>query len=295
MKVLLLGKNGNVGWELQRLFSPHCDLVAPGRQELDLEDISALQKIMREMKPQLVLNAAAYTSVERAEEEVKTARTINAVMPGVLAEETRRLGGALVHYSTDYVFNGLKKSPYREIDNPCPLNHYGLTKLEGDQNIQQVGGSSLILRISWVYGNRGNNFVITIRRLAKKKKILKVVYDQVGSPTWSRSVAKATYQIIRQGSNNLGEFLKEKGGLYNYTSPGGTSWYRFARAVVEMDPDRDHHILQKMDPVSTKNYSAGAVRPKYSVLDVSRIIDTFNLTIEPWQKELAGCLGWQSL
>lgn len=230
-----------MGWELMRTLSPLGEITAPNSEELDLSEPGGIRAFVREVGPHLVVNAAAYTAVDRAEEEPELAAAINAAAPGVLAEEARRLGAALVHFSTDYVFDGEGTTPYTEEDHPNPINVYGRTKLAGERAVQGAGVPHLILRTSWVYGMRGKNFLLTILRLAREREELEVVHDQVGAPTWSRAIAEVTAQVLSQGAGNFFSLLEQKGGLYNLTAAGETSWYGFAKAIAELDPDRTEH------------------------------------------------------
>jgi dTDP-4-dehydrorhamnose reductase len=189
-RILLTGKNGQVGWELQRTLATLGEVVTLDRQDLDLADPDSIRRVVREHKPNLIVNAAAYTAVDKAEEESDLAMVINGTAPGILAEEAKRLSAAIIHYSTDYVFDGSKNTPYTEEDAPNPLNVYGRTKLAGERAIQAVGAPYLILRTSWVYGMRGKNFLLTILRLARERNEIKVVNDQIGAPTWSRIIAQ---------------------------------------------------------------------------------------------------------
>ena len=201
LKILLLGKNGQVGWELHRTLSPLGEVIATDRRDLDITDFHRVRETIHTIRPRVIVNATAYTAVDRAEDEPELAMLINGTAPGVLAEEAKKCGALLVHYSTDYVFDGTKKEPYTEEDTPNPLNVYGRTKLKGEEAIQSVDGNYLIFRTSWVYGERGHNFYLTIRRLAKEKEEISVVDDQIGAPTWCRTIAENTTFILAQGVN----------------------------------------------------------------------------------------------
>ncbi|MDO9064018.1 MAG: dTDP-4-dehydrorhamnose reductase, partial [Sulfuricella sp.] len=227
MKILLIGKNGQVGWELQRTLATLGDVVAIDRQGMDLANPDSIRSAIRIIRPDLIANAAAYTAVDKAESEPELAMAINGIAPGIMAEEAKRLGAAMIHYSTDYVFDGTKTSPYTEEDAPNPLSVYGKTKFAGEQAILAVGIPHLIFRTSWVYGLRGRNFLQTILRLAKERDELKVVDDQIGAPTWSRMIAEATSQILAQSFLPLTphpSLLTQYGGIYNLTAAGRTSW-----------------------------------------------------------------------
>lgn len=291
LKIMLTGKNGQVGWELQRTLAPLGQVVALGRQDLDLADPGQIRQRVREIKPDIIINAAAYTAVDKAEEEPELAMAVNGIAPGILAEEAKRIDAAIVHYSTDYVFNGQKNSPYTEEDEPDPLNVYGKTKLAGERAIQAVGASYLILRTSWVYGMRGKNFLLTILRLAREREELRVVDDQIGSPTWSRMVAEATAQILARIYSPLAPHsspLTELSGVYHLSAGGQTSWYGFTRAILRHAPYLTPNTL-RIHPIPASEYPTPARRPKYSVLSNERLNHRFALNLPDWctQLELA--------
>ena len=284
MKILLLGKNGQVGWELQRTLAPLGEIVAPGRKELDLSEPDAIRSFVRSMKPDLVVNAAAYTAVDKAEEEPDLAMAINGIAPRIISEEATRCCAVLIHYSTDYVFDGKKSAPYTEQDKPKPINIYGKTKLAGENAIREVGCSYLILRTSWIYGLRGDNFLLTIQRLATERSELTIVNDQYGAPTWSRMIAEATAQMLVRLS--LGDSSKIK-GLYHLTAAGETTWFEFAEAILELDQENrkgQHGPLLKA--IKTENYPTSAARPFYSVLDNSLVSEQFAVTMPGWREQL---------
>ncbi|EFA71542.1 NAD(P)-dependent oxidoreductase [Cylindrospermopsis raciborskii CENA303] len=297
MKILLTGISGQVGWELQRSLMTVGDVICLGRNELDLSRCETITSTIREIKPDLIVNPAAYTAVDRAESEPDLAMSINGVAPGILAEEAKRLGGAIIHYSTDYVFDGNQNTPYKENDSTFPQNVYGKTKLAGEKAIQAVGVNHLIFRTSWVYGLRGNNFLLTMQRLAKEREEIRVVDDQIGSPTWSRMIAEVTAQMIAQircqmvisGGDYLANFMAEKGGIYHLSSEGKTSWYGFAKAILIdkfADDQYGQYKLQRLVPITTPEYPTPAPRPGYSLLDNQKLFDTFGLKISNWQQVL---------
>jgi dTDP-4-dehydrorhamnose reductase len=296
MKILLLGKNGQVGWELQRTLAPLGKVIAFGHQELDLADFAALQKTVHSVHPQLIVNAAAYTAVDKAETEPELAMAINGTAPGVLAEAALQCGANLVHYSTDYVFNGTQTSPYVEQDQPDPINVYGKTKRAGEIAIQQVGAPHLILRTSWVYGLRGKNFLLTILRLAKEREELKIVDDQIGAPTWSRMIAEATAQIMAQcrSSGALANLdVQEMAGVYHLTAAGQTSWHGFAKTILEAytHSSPEPLSLSRLLPIPTVEYPTPAARPTYSVLSNDKISKIFALELPDWSDQLNLALG----
>lgn len=285
-KIMLIGKNGQVGWELQRTLAPLGGVVALGRQELDLSNPGRIRDLVREIKPDIIVNAAAYTSVDKAEEEPELAMAINGIAPGVIAEEAKRINAAVVHYSTDYVFDGTKSTPYTEEDEPNPVNIYGKTKLEGERVIQAAGIPHLILRTGWVYAMRGNNFLLTILRLAREREELNIVDDQIGSPTWSRMLAEATAQILAQLCSSLTpNHLMNMSGIYHLSAGGQTSWYSFARAILEYTAYFDAKALQ-LNPIPTGKYPTPAGRPNYSVLNNDKIKGSFSLSLPCWHKQL---------
>jgi dTDP-4-dehydrorhamnose reductase len=286
MKILLIGKNGQVGWELQRTLMTLGEVIAVERNEVDLSQPFTIRQRIREIQPNLIINAAAYTMVDKAESEPELAMAINGTAPGIIAEEAKLLGAGLIHYSTDYVFNGNQVKPYTEDDLPNPQNIYGKTKLAGERAIQAVNVPHLILRTSWIYSLRGKNFLLTMLKLAREREEIKVVDDQIGSPTWSRLVAKSTAQILSQGVNNITDFLETNGGIYHLTATDQTSWYGFAKAIFEFDPNRSQHKLKNLMPIASSQYPTPAKRPAYSVLDTLKISNKFGLNIPNWQKTL---------
>ncbi len=295
MRILLLGKNGQVGWELHRSLAPLGAVTALDFPEVDFADIDGLRAVVRQHDPQLIINAAAYTAVDQAEQEPDKAMAINAIAPGVLAQEARRLNAGLVHYSTDYVFDGTKRDPYTEEDVPHPINVYGESKLTGDRAVEAVGGAYLILRTSWVYGGRGRNFLLTVRRLAREQQVLRVVDDQVGSPTWCRFLAEATAQIVGSlvgdGSDPIAPGISARRGVYNLSAEGQTTWYGFAQAILESDPARGEILVREVVPISSEEHPTPAQRPRYSVLSKEKVRRAFGVEIPTWEVQLAGCWG----
>lgn len=291
-RILLTGITGQVGWELQRTLMTLGEVIPVGRNisnaalQMDLAEPDSIRRIIREVQPDLIVNPAAYTAVDKAESEPELAMAINGIAPGVMAEEAKRLGAALVHYSTDYVFDGTKSTAYTEDDKPNPQNTYGKTKLAGEQAIQLVGVPHLILRTSWVYGLRGKNFLLTMLKLGQEREELRVVDDQIGSPTWSRAIAEATAQILSQGTQDTLDFLDSKGGVYHLTASGQTSWYGFAKAIFEDAPNRNEQKLKILTAITSDEYPTPAKRPAYSLLDSQRLFDTFRVALPEWEKAL---------
>ena len=292
-KILLTGKNGQIGWELQRTLAPLGVVVAVDRQELDLGNPDSIRKAIREIRPELIVNAAAYTAVDKAESEPDLAMAVNGIAPGVMAEEAKRLNAAIIHYSTDYVFDGSKKSPYSEEDTPNPLNVYGKTKLAGEQAIQAIGVPYLILRTSWVYGARGKNFLLTILKLSRDRSEIKIVDDQFGAPTWSRMIAETTSQMLAQ---HYSPFARPSAsathisGVYHAVSGGATSWHGFARKILENVSCHVSHALPKLIPIPTIEYPLPAKRPLNSRISNAKLKHMYGMTIPSWEHSLKLCL-----
>ncbi len=296
-KILLTGSTGQVGWELQRTLMSVGKVIAVGREVsapgllMDLSQPDTIRHVIREVQPDLIVNPAAYTAVDKAETEPELAMTVNGTSPGVIAEEAKRVGAAVIHYSTDYVFNGSQALPYTEQDEPDPQNIYGKTKLAGEKAIQAVDVPHLILRTSWVYSLRGKNFLLTMLKLAREREELKVVEDQVGAPTWSRMIAQSTAQILSQGTQDLVSFLSSNSGIYHLTATGQTSWYGFAKAIFELDSNPSQQKLKNLIPIPSNQYPTPAKRPAYSSLDTHKIYTTFGLALPSWEKSLEIVLG----
>ncbi|NJM71357.1 MAG: dTDP-4-dehydrorhamnose reductase [Scytonema sp. RU_4_4] len=291
-RILLTGSTGQVGWELQRTLMTLGEVIAVGRDisslslRMDLSQPDTIRHVIREVQPDLIVNSAAYTAVDQAESEPELAMAVNGIAPGMIAEEAKLLGAGVIHYSTDYVFNGHQATPYSEQDEPEPQNIYGKTKLAGEKAIQAVGVPHLILRTSWVYGLRGKNFLLTMLKLAREREELRVVDDQVGAPTWSRMIAESTAQILSQGTQDLIGFLSKKSGIYHLTATGQTSWYDFAKAIFEFDSKRNEYKLEKLVAIPSEQYPTPAIRPAYSSLKTEKISYTFGLTLPSWQRNL---------
>lgn len=290
-RILLTGKNGQVGWELQRSLATLGKIWAYDRQELDLLDRDALRHAIRDIKPDLIVNAAAYTAVDKAEVEQEAAYAINAVAPAIMAEEAKKCGALFVHYSTDYVFDGTAQRPYGETDPVSPLSVYGKTKLEGELAIQAISGKHLILRTSWVYGDRGKNFLLTMLRLGREKELLKIVGDQVGAPTWSRLIASMTAQMSASALNWRGN--DEIWGTYHLTSAGQTSWYGFAEEIFKIH-QAEGITVPKLQEITTLDYPLPATRPSYSVLSNDKLAGVFRLRMPNWKEALHLCLDHKS-
>ncbi len=282
-RILLIGKIGQVGWELRRTLAPLGEVQAVDYPEIDLTEAVAIRRLVRETKPNVVINAAAYTAVDKAESEPERAMLINGLAPGLLAEEAKKLGALMVHYSTDYVFDGTKTSPYVETDAPNPLGAYGRTKLAGDQAVQQAGGLHLIFRLCWVYGARGQNFMLTMQRLARERETLRVVKDQFGCPTWSRMIAETTALALQRvlAAPDPAAFT----GVYHLASSGVASWHEFASRIVELMPAAEKKC-RAVQAITTPEYPTPAKRPAYSVLSSEKLKRTFGLQLPPWEESL---------
>jgi dTDP-4-dehydrorhamnose reductase len=292
VKILLLGKNGQVGWELQRSLAPLGRVVAARRSDVDVADGEALRALVRRVRPSAIVNAAAYTAVDRAESEREVAFAVNAEAPRVLAEEAARSGVVLVHYSTDYVFDGTKVTAYTEEDEPAPLGAYGESKLAGDRAIIASGAAHLIFRTSWVYAARGRNFMLTMLRLARERETLRVVNDQRGVPTPAGLIATTTASVLGQSVFEGGFSLAgELSGVYNLTARGVASWYDFACRILALDPRREEQRCREIVPITTAEYPTPARRPASSVLDVGKVERTFGLRMPEWEAELARVMG----
>lgn len=291
MKILLFGKNGQVGWELNRSLQPLGEVIALSRQEADFSKPESLREIIQSTKPDIIVNAVAYTAVDKAESEEELAKTINAEAPAVVAEEALNINALLVHYSTDYVFDGSKGTPYTEEDMPCPVNVYGRTKLAGEVAVQLSGCDYLIFRTSWVYASRGHNFLLTILKLAKERGSLSVVSDQIGSPTSARLIAETTalcvYQAMKE--RRAETFISE---LYHLSASGCTSWHGFAEAIVESTAKDLALVLnvKGIKPISTENYPTPAMRPMSSRLIPNKLESVFGIELPGWKTSLKLCL-----
>ncbi len=300
-RILVIGKNGQVGFELQRRLARLGQVIAVDVGEIDLANADSIRRVVRESAPDLIANAAAYTAVDQAESEPELALAINGVAPGILAEEAKRAGATLIHYSTDYVFDGAKAAPYTEEDEPRPLSAYGRTKLAGDRAIQAVDVPHLILRTSWVYGARGKNFLLPIMRLAQERETLSIVDDQVGAPTWSRAIAEATGGMLEHlgyGKPAFREACAGQRGIYNLTAAGQTSWHGFAAAILahaaSARPGESEFALARvpvLKAITTEQYPTPAQRPRNSVLSNAKVQSAFGLVMPDWKFSLGDCMG----
>ncbi|MDE3208086.1 MAG: dTDP-4-dehydrorhamnose reductase, partial [Pseudomonadota bacterium] len=274
MKILLLGRQGQLGQELAQILPQLGEVVAMGRDSLDLMDTRALQDTIRSVKPDILINAAAYTWVDRAESETELALHLNGIVPGLMAQEAKRMGALFVHYSTDYVFDGKKRGPYTEEDEPAPLNAYGHSKRMGEVLVQDSGAVYYIFRTSWVYGLHGQNFLLTMTRLMEEKDELKVVFDQVGAPTWARRIAWMSLDVLRQ---------RQDPGLYHFSAAGRVSWYGFAQQIASVLSRKRTTSVARIVPIPSAGYPGAAKRPSNSLLLNDKIGQTFGLKPVSWE------------
>ncbi|HBO34407.1 MAG TPA: dTDP-4-dehydrorhamnose reductase [Anaerolineaceae bacterium] len=284
-KILQIGTIGQLGWELLRTCAPLGEVVALDYPDVDLSDSDGLRELVRSIKPDIIINAAAYTNVDKAESEQEKARAINAIGPGVLAEEAKKIDATLIHYSTDYVFDGTKFSPYVETDQPNPINIYGQTKLEGEQLIAVSGCAYLILRSTWIYSKR-SGFVAKVLEWARTQDIIRIVDDQISSPTPARLMAEITASLVSKIETQPDSWVKELSGIYHCACNGYCSRYDWAKEVLRLDSNSGRVLGQQLFPASTTEFSTPAQRPLRSCLDSSKFEDTFQMKIPHWLNAL---------
>lgn len=285
-KILQIGTIGQLGWELLRTCAPLGELVALDYPEVDLSDSLALRELVRSIKPDIIINAAAYTNVDKAESEQEKARAINAIGPGVLAEEAKKINAVMVQYSTDYVFDGTKGSPYVETDKPNPLNVYGQTKLEGEQAIAASRCVNLVLRTSWVYSMRQGGFVTKVLQWARTQEVMRVVDDQISGPTSARLLAEISALLLAKTERNGYDWLEEKSGIYHVAGDGACSRYDWAEKIIELDPGKEEQKVKKLERAKSNEFPVPADRPLVSVLNNGKLEQTFGLRQPDWQKGL---------
>lgn len=290
--VLITGKNGQVGWELQRTMAHIGRVVACGSQDLDLSDPDKIVSLLRDIKPNIIINPAAYTAVDKAEQEVDLAMKINGVAPGILGEEAARLGAFMIHYSTDYVFNGRKETPYTEEDVPDPISVYGATKLHGDNAVQASGVKHMIFRTSWVYAARGHNFLNSMLKLGRQREELRIVSDQTGSPTWARTIAEVSLHALINAGNGLQDGSFES-GLFNLVPSGDTSWHGFAERIFEIAKSRlgrNDLLVNQLVPIPSSEFPTAAKRPLNSRLDTHKLEGLLGSRLPEWDKFVELCM-----
>jgi len=286
MKILITGSTGQLSLELQRALAGEGKILALGHKLMDLAEPAQIRQQVRLLRPDLIINAAAYTAVDLAQGNHERAFAVNAIGPGVLAEEAAALGIPLIHYSTDYVFDGRKTEPYREEDSPAPLSVYGASKLAGELAVQAAGGEHLILRTSWVYSLHGHNFLLTMQRLLQERDSLAVVDDEIGAPTWAGTIAAVTAEMVRKRRMGAGG----PGGLYHLTASGATSWYGFACNIAEY-LRHEGRLRARIEPILSTNYPTAAERPLNSRLCCARLERDWQISLPAWDTALEECLG----
>jgi dTDP-4-dehydrorhamnose reductase len=291
IKILLLGEYGQLGWELKRALQGLGQVLSYDYPEIDLAEPRSVKRTVNDLQPQIIINAAAYTNVDKAEVETRAAELINTEAPALLAELCRKLGAGFIHYSTDYVFDGEERSPYRESDAPLPLNAYGRTKLNGDKAIMEVGGAFLILRTAWVYSRRKDSYVSKVLSWARRQVEMRVVDDQVSSPTWARALAEITAHLLAKAGPDPRPWLSEHRGLYHIAGRGVASRLEWAEAIVRNDPNREEQIVRTILPAKSAEFPSLAVRPHFSALDCDKFERTFMLRLPDWQDALNLALG----
>ena len=291
MNILLFGKHGQLGWELNRSLQCLGQVSALDYPEVDFARPASLKPILQENQPQIVINAAAYTDVDKAEAEANRARLINMEAPAILADICRELGAVFFHFSTDYVFDGTKGAPYREDDVPRPVNVYGRTKLEGEQATLGTGGANFVFRTAWVYSLRRDNFVTKVLRWAHSQPELRVVEDQISNPTWARELAESLAQIIAKAGPDPIRWLSQRSGLYHLAGGGYVSRLEWAREILRDDPDADRQTARIVTAARSRDFPAAAERPRFSALDCSKFQETFDLRLPDWEVALRLALG----
>jgi len=285
-KILLLGNTGQLGWELQRTLAPLGEVIGLDYPAINLAQPESIQKVIQQNQPQIIINATAYTAVDRAESEPDLAKAINATAPGILAEAAAQLGSSLIHYSTDYVFDGSKGSPYLETDAPNPLGIYGSSKLAGEQAIRGISGAYLILRTSWVYSMRRPSFVTKVLEWSRQQPVLRMVTDQVANPTSARMLAEITALLLAKAAPDTIHWIAERAGVYHLAGSGIASRMEWAQAILEMDPKPNERLAQKIEPALTADFPTPAQRPLYSALNCTLFEQTFGLRLPDWQTAL---------
>lgn len=286
MKTILFGRNGQLGSELQRVLAPLGDVAAVDYQEIDLQNDSAVEEFIRSQSPSVIVNASAYTAVDRAEQEQELAFQVNGRAPELMANLALELKAAFIHVSTDYVFDGMLGRPYMETDRPNPLNIYGKSKLAGEQSVQRVGGAYLIFRTSWVYSMTGNSFVNKILEWARKNPNLRVVDDQVGNPTWARSLAEMMGQLLEKADDSPFDYFEKYAGVYHLAGRGYVSRFDMAKEIIRLASIREPGLISSLQPARTSEFPAPAERPLFSALDCAHFESTFGLRLPEWQSAL---------
>jgi len=286
MRILLLGNTGQVGWELQRTLAPLGEVVGVDYPEIDLTQGERIRQIVENHRPELIINATAYTAVDQAENEPEIALAVNGRAPGILAEAARDIQAGLIHYSTDYVFDGQKGAAYIETDPPNPLGVYGSSKLAGEKAMTQVGGSYLILRTSWVYSLRRPSFVTKVLEWSRQQPVLRMVTDQIANPTSARMLAEVTALLLAKSAPNPYAWLMDRSGIYHLAGSGIASRLEWAQAILQNDPDPTQQVVKKIEPALTADFPTPAQRPLYSALNCDLFQKTFGLSLPDWRQAL---------
>lgn len=289
MKILLTGKNGQIGGELNSRVGDLGNLVSVNREQMDLSRPESIEPAILDIQPDIIINAAAYTAVDKSEEETDLAMTVNAIAPGILAKAAKKVGAGLIHYSTDYVFDGCSETPYKEDDITNPLSVYGKSKLAGEKAVVESGIPYLILRTAWVYSLHGKNFLNTVKRLAEEKDLLRIVDDQIGAPTWARSIAVGTYKILQQClKRNWPKTLDPSlSGIFHLTCQGKTNWHDFAREILNLSGAAQK---TKLVAIPSSEFPTPAVRPQYSLLSNEKVRKVFAVELPDWEDALEDCM-----
>lgn len=285
-KILLLGNTGQLGWELQRTLAPLGEVIGLDYPAINLSLPDSIRETVQQVQPQIIVNATAYTAVDRAESEPELAMAINGAAPGFLAEAAKKLGASLIHYSTDYVFDGSKGRTYLETDAPNPLGVYGSSKLAGEMAIREAGGSYLILRTSWVYSVRRPSFVTKVLEWSRQQPVLRMVTDQIANPTAARMLAEVTALLLAKADPDTTGWIAERAGIYHLAGSGIASRMEWAQAILEMDPHPNEQLAQKIEPALTAEFPTPAQRPLYSALDCTLFEQTFGLRLPDWRTAL---------
>jgi dTDP-4-dehydrorhamnose reductase len=287
MKILLLGNTGQLGWELERSLQPLGEVIALDYPAINMADEGNVRRVIQECRPEMIINATAYTAVDQAEGEPELAEAINGLGPGILAEEALNINAILIHYSTDYVFDGMEGHPYTEADKPSPLNVYGLSKLHGEETILEVDGDYLIFRTSWVYNLQNqNNFVSKVLGWARQNETLRIVDDQIANPTWARKLAEVTTDVLRQGQ----AYVRARSGLYHLAGKGFASRYDWVKQILALDPNRKEQKIKEILPAKSADFPLPAERPTFSALNCGLVEEVFGITLSNWEDDLKSAI-----
>lgn len=294
MNILITGASGQVGGALRELLADEHVLACPSREEMDMQDERALRLFVSATRPDVLINCAAFTAVDAAEDAPAQVMRINAQAPGIMAAEMEKLGGAFIQCSTDYVFDGQQDRPYREDDPPAPLSIYGKSKLEGERAVLEECGAALVFRLSWVYSRDGRNFLNTMLQLGRERSDLYVVDDQIGAPTSAQRIARSLQAILeaaQRSSDSIAAYLAQRRGCYHLCAGGATSWYGYAQLILQQVALRDPSLLANLHPIPSQSRPSRAPRPLNSRLDCTKLFEVFGLSLPPWQEDVLACLG----